>query len=66
MQISEVHQSAELIWAELFSIKNENLTKDEQIRMIRKVILNVGEENYIKGKKHMINKLKDSIEVSNY
>ena len=65
MQIKEAHQSAELIWGELFSIKNENLTKDEQIRMIRKVILNVGEENYIKGKRHTINKLKDSIEGLN-
>ena len=61
MTSNESKAKAELIWSKLYSIKNQNLTKDEQISMIEKVVIDIAQEQRLLGRNQILNHLQDVV-----
>jgi hypothetical protein len=57
----ESKAKANLIWDKLFSIKNENKSKDEQISMIESVIIELAQEQRKVGKTQILNYIQDEV-----
>lgn len=54
-------EKANLIWDKLFSISNENKTREEQISMIESVIIQIAKEHRNVGRKQVTNYFKQKI-----
>ena len=61
MTNNESKAKANLIWDKLFSIKNENKSKDEQISMIESVIIELAQEQRKVGRTQILNYMQDEV-----
>ena len=61
MTSNESKAKANLIWDKLFSIKNENKTKDEQLQMIESIIIEMAEEQRKFGRTQILNYMQDEV-----
>ena len=61
MTSKELKSKANLIWDKLFSIKNENKTKDEQLEMIESVIVEIAKEQQKVGRTQILNYMQDEV-----
>lgn len=61
MTNNESRAKANLIWDKLFSIKNEDKSKDEQISMIESVIIELTQEQRKVGRNQILNYMQDEV-----
>lgn len=61
MDKNESNQKAELIWSKLFSIKNNDKSKTEQIEMIESIIIEIAQEQRKIGRRQILNYMQDEI-----
>ena len=61
MTSNESKTKANLIWDKLFSIKNKNKTKDEQLQMIESVIIEMAQEQRKIGRTQILNYMQDEV-----
>ena len=61
MNSSETNRIADLIWSTLNSISNENLSKEEQIELIKPIISGCASASKIKGRREILNVLEKEI-----
>ena len=54
MTTNESKAKPNLIWDKLFSIKNENKTKNEQLQMIETVIIEIAQEQRKVGRTQIL------------
>ena len=61
MTNNESRAKANLIWDKLFSIKNEDKSKDEQISMMESVIIELTQEQRKVGRNQILNYMQDEV-----
>jgi hypothetical protein len=61
MTSNESKAKANLIWDKLFSIKNEDKSKDVQISMIESVIIEIAQEQRKVGRSEILNYMQDEV-----
>ena len=61
MTSNEAKAKANLIWDKLFSIKNENKSKDEEISMIETVIIELAQEQRKVGRTQILNYMQEEV-----
>ena len=63
MTSNEIKQKSDLIWSKLFCLDGENLSKEEQIKLISTIIRQVSEEQRKIGRRQILNHF--DIEIQN-
>lgn len=63
MDVNELNRISELVWSTLNSIKNAGINRDEQIELIKPIILKTAKESRKVGRSQIINHLKIEIDI---